>query len=131
MSHQRLTALFLSGITMVLLATGCGDDRERRLEAGVNFARRALERTASDPMAALALQSHLEMGGTPASYVVSCLPDVDPVFTRYESKRPTSPWTVVILEKPGTQRFTIEGYNEDLTRPRFSVEVGPGIKPKL
>jgi hypothetical protein len=129
-SRERLEILILLGIGIALLA-GCGDDRERRLEAGVKFARAELERTARSPLAAAAYQSHLEEGGNAATYVISCLPEHDPVFTRYVFGRVSQPWTVVIRRGNGPQSFFIEGYAEDLIHPRFVEQIGPGIPQRL
>jgi hypothetical protein len=112
-SRERLEILILLGIGIALLA-GCGDDRERRLEAGV-----------------AAYQSHLEEGGNAATYVISCLPEHDPVFTRYVFGRVSQPWTVVIRRGNGPQSFFIEGYAEDLIHPRFVEQIGPGIPQRL
>lgn len=128
---HRSWIVLLTGVALILVATGCGDDRERRLEAGVRFARNTLERAASDPLAAAAFQNHLEGGGNAATYVLSCLPDENPVFTQYVFGKVSQPWSIVIKKGKGPRDFTIEGYAEDLTQPLVVEQIGTGIPHRL
>jgi hypothetical protein len=72
------------------------------------------------------------MRRNPNIFILSNLPDQDPVFTSYEMGRPGHPWTVVIREGSAPRQYVIEGYGEDLTRPLLTetviMEVPAGLR---
>ncbi|MBI4538537.1 MAG: hypothetical protein HY704_03375 [Gemmatimonadetes bacterium] len=112
---RRFPAMVFVAVCFPL--SGCYSAQEEALDRGVAYAKNALERVGSDPLAAASLESTLEMGGGIMSYLYAGMPD-DPSFPRFTTGRPSQPWTVVVREGEGEREFVIEGYGEDLDSPR-------------
>jgi hypothetical protein len=127
-----LSAGALRSILPMLLCAGwlsaCGDpeqQQKQQLEQAVDQVTRILNDASRNLMAAAALQSTLEGGGTLIHYVVASLPDK---FThRVSMDRPEAAWSVVVHQTDNANEVIVEGYGADLTKPLLTrtAKIGP------
>jgi len=107
-------------LIIACILAGCGDSvvdpREGAVSRGVARAKSLIDRTATNPMAALSLASSAEQGGTIISYIAASLPD-DETFTCYiEGPRP-QPYCVTIRSGAAPGEYIIEGYGQNIDKP--------------
>jgi hypothetical protein len=102
------------------LLLGCGDARVRDVENSVDFAKRMLERTKTDPVAILSFSSSAELGGNVITYITANL--ADPAgFAPYVWMGPPAPYSVVIRPGDAPGEYVVEGYTAKTNNP-FKTE---------
>jgi hypothetical protein len=111
MNRRTLLALALGLATLA----GCAapaDPRQAELDRTFEFAKRTLLAAGRDAMAAMSLQSALEMGATPVDYLAASAPD-DADFVEIVWDGPPKPWCVLLREAPGDADYTLSAYAAD------------------
>lgn len=116
----------LNWLAAMLFCAGClaacgdaeKDQKQQQLEQAVGQVTRIINDTSRNMMAAAALQSTLEGGGTLMTYVAASLPDK---FThRITMDRPEAAWSIVLRLPANAAEATVEGYGSDLKKPLFT-----------
>ena len=109
---------------------GCGDARVRDVDNSVNFAKRMLERTKTDPIALLSFASSAEQGGNVITYLTANL--ADPAgFVPYVWRGPPDPYSVVIRPGSAPGEYVVEGYTAETNKPsRTETVEGVGQRQK-
>jgi hypothetical protein len=126
--RATLTALAATCAAVLgLLACAGPDPREQEVARSVDFARRALERTRTDVLAAESLRSIAEQGGTLLTYVLANLPGEPgepaaeaarrPRMAPFQQDGPARPWSVRLRQEPGSGTVVIEGFGADVGHP--------------
>ena len=95
---------------------GCGDARVRDVDNSVNFARRMLEKTKTDPIALVAFSSSAEQGGNVITYLTANMAGPDG-FAPYVWIGPPDPYSVVIRPGSAPGEYILEGYGADTNKP--------------
>lgn len=128
-AQTRWCHLLAAGLIGLLSACGSSDDAQRKqLDQAVGQVARILNDASRNPMAAAALQSTLEGGGTLNHYVVASLPDK---FTHAVAMdKPSRAWSVVVKAGANPDEAKVEGYGTDLTNPLFTRTAKIGPPPK-
>lgn len=122
-----------SALLAVLSLLGCGANMENKAKEqevlrGVNFVKSLIDRTATDPVAAMSLGSLAETGGSMIHYVAASMPE-NAKFTCYIENVAPKPYCVLI--KPGAKpgEYIIEGYGETVDR-LLATEKAVSFAPK-
>lgn len=128
----RTPRWLLVTVACVALATisGCQDERADRVDRGVAVAQERFEDAKRNIMATMALQSNLEAGGDPLTYLIASL-DENGDYPPFGQQAPSQPWCVVVRQGPDAEEIIIEGYYEDLTHPACTaiVKLNPPSRP--
>ncbi len=125
----RVVTFVLAAV--IVLTAACGVSQAQSLKRGVELAKHRLMEAGRNPMAAMSLSSVEEQGGNVTHYIYASLPPKDPVFSSFDYRRPSRPWTVVIREGSAPREYIVEGYGEDLTKPLLVEQFTIGTPPRL
>ena len=114
---------------LVLLLGACANPQREKLDRGMVFARRQFIDATRNPMAALALGSNIESGGTLATYLAASMPE-NADLPPFQDGRPAEPWSVA-LRAVGTDTILIEGFGDALEHPLTvdTVVMRPSHRP--
>jgi len=102
-------------ILAALAVIGCSSPERNKLNRGMEFAKKTIERANSDPAASASLKSSMEQGDTIADYVEKSKPE-NADLPPFSEETPTLPWSVCI-RMTDQWHVNIEGYGEDLAKP--------------
>jgi hypothetical protein len=111
---MRARTLAASLLSLCLLVA-CANPQREKLDRGMAFARRQFVEATRNPLAATALGSNMEMGGTLATYLAANMPE-HADLPRFQDDRAAEPWSVA-LRAVGTDTILIEGFGDALDRP--------------
>jgi hypothetical protein len=108
------------GWVVILLLAGCGDPRERHMQASLEHARAHLHQAQIEPFAANRLRAALETSGTPIDYLTNSIPP-DSELGPYRLDLPEQPFDVVV--SGNIDDWRLDGYGASLEKPLLSVRV--------
>lgn len=110
--HRKLLLLLA-----LALAAGCGGpSAPSEVDRGVTFAKKVLDEANRNLPATLSLNSILDMGGNPVTYVTANIGDPSG-FPTFIWEGPAATNSVVIRPGAQPQEFVIEGYGADTAKP--------------
>jgi hypothetical protein len=101
---------------------GCADPRVRDVNNSVDYAKRMLERTKTDPIAMASFASSVEQGGSVTAYLAANMASPDG-FAPYVWMGPPAAYTVVIRPGSAPNEYVIEGYAASTDNPSTTQAV--------
>jgi hypothetical protein len=108
---------------------GCLDSRVQSVENSVDYAKRMLDKTKTDPISRVAFASAIGQGGDVTAYLAANMADAKG-YASYVWKGPPAPYSVVIRRGSSPGEYVIEGYAADADKPSTTVTVtGVGEAP--
>lgn len=105
-------------VTCLVACTDTKQEQNQQLEQAVNQVTRILNDASRNIMAAAALQSTMEGGGTLVHDVAASLPEK--FNHRVSMDRPEVAWSIVLRHSANPTEVTVEGYGSDLQEPLFT-----------
>jgi hypothetical protein len=127
---KRVTLSF--ALIISLAASGCGDARVAKVEKGVAFAKRLLEKTKTHFPTAVSYNSIVETGGSPVSFLAANAMEPK-ALPQFIWEGPAAPFSVVLRNGSVAGEIIIEGYKDTADKPALTETVkgcGSGEKRK-
>jgi len=115
-----------TSITLALIAaicaSGCGDARVTKVEKGVVFAKRLLEKTKTHFPTTVSYNSIVETGGSPVSFLAANAMEPK-ALPRFIWEGPAAPFSVVLRNGAVAGEIVIEGYKDTTDKAAFTETV--------
>ena len=113
--------LFLFCMVVLLVVTGCADERKTKLEKGIGFMRSLTGGNPAEQLAAAQYQA-----STPEGMVMlyaASLPTDGSYPSVCSDRQSLQPWSLLILPGNKENSLIVEGYGDDLTKPIIVEEI--------
>lgn len=120
-SYRALQLFLLTSMVVLLVVSGCTDERKTKLEKGIGFMRSLVGTSPAQSFAAATYQADSPEGMVMLYHASAAADGSYPNV--YTDRQSLEPWSLLVLPGNKERTLIVEGYGEDLTKPVIVEEI--------